>query len=198
MIFPSLTGSRLIFYRDARSALLHLVNQWSKFTYDTQVLTLSATEEKQNKNPALRINRTHYLRTINSRCARLPPTPLGRQGQSRNNDFSCRPPVETQLISAFQTRTKFECFSVQYRDGTTEPVSWDHIILRRERVQGKIIFSCFDPFSAESDDHTYMCVCVCFLPIHSGHQVRWTYQPGSHRRNVTQDFSSTFFLRCVP
>ena len=30
-----------------------------------------------------------------------------------------------------------------------------------------------------------MCVCVCFLPIHSGHQVRWTYQPGSHRRKVT-------------
>ena len=41
-------------------------------------------------------------------------------------------------------------------------------------------------------------ICVCFLPIHSGHQVRWTYQPGSHRRKVTQDFSSTFFLRCVP
>ena len=41
-------------------------------------------------------------------------------------------------------------------------------------------------------------VCVCFLPIHSGHQVRRTYQPGSHRRKVTQDFSSTFFLRCVP
>ena len=38
---------------------------------------------------------------------------------------------------------------------------------------------------------------VCFLAIHSGHQVRWTYQPGSHRRKVTQDFSSTF-LRCVP
>ena len=30
-------------------------------------------------------------------------------------------------------------------------------------------------------------MCVCFLPIHSGHQVRWTYQPGSHRRKVTQD-----------
>ena len=43
-----------------------------------------------------------------------------------------------------------------------------------------------------------VCVCVCFLPTHSGHQVRWTYQPGSHRRKVTQDFSSTFFLRCVP
>ena len=39
---------------------------------------------------------------------------------------------------------------------------------------------------------------LCFLPIHSGHQVRWTYLPGSHRRKVTQDFSSTFFLRCVP
>ena len=36
------------------------------------------------------------------------------------------------------------------------------------------------------------------FPIHSGHQVRWTYQPGSHRRKVTQDFSSTFLLRCVP
>ena len=22
---------------------------------------------------------------------------------------------------------------------------------------------------------------MCFVPIHSGHQVRWTYQPGSHR-----------------
>ena len=33
-----------------------------------------------------------------------------------------------------------------------------------------------------------LCVVVCFLPIHSGHQVRWTYQPGSHRRKVTQDF----------
>ena len=44
----------------------------------------------------------------------------------------------------------------------------------------------------------YHVVCMCvFLPIHSGHQVRWTYQPGSHRRKVTQDLSSTF-LRCVP
>ena len=41
-------------------------------------------------------------------------------------------------------------------------------------------------------------VCVCFLPIYSGLQVRWTYQPGSHRRKVTQDFSSTVLLRCVP
>ena len=41
------------------------------------------------------------------------------------------------------------------------------------------------------------CTTVCFLPIQSGHQVRWAYEPGSHRRKVTQDFSSTFFLRCV-
>ena len=40
-----------------------------------------------------------------------------------------------------------------------------------------------------------MCV---FLLIHSGHQVRWMYQPGSHRRKVTQDFSSPFLQRCVP
>ena len=26
----------------------------------------------------------------------------------------------------------------------------------------------------------------------------WTYQPGSRRRKVTQDFSSTFLLRCLP
>ena len=45
--------------------------------------------------------------------------------------------------------------------------------------------------------HIMLCV-MRFLPIHSGHQFRWTYQPGSHRRKVTQDFSSTFFLRCVP
>ena len=39
--------------------------------------------------------------------------------------------------------------------------------------------------------------CVCVLPSHlfwtSG---LWTYQPGSHRRKVTQDFS-TFLLRCL-
>ena len=42
-----------------------------------------------------------------------------------------------------------------------------------------------------------VCVCfLCFLPIHSG--LQWTYQPGSHRKKVTQDFPSTFFLRCLP
>ena len=27
-------------------------------------------------------------------------------------------------------------------------------------------------------------MCVYFLPIHSGHEVRWTYQPESHKRKV--------------
>ena len=41
-------------------------------------------------------------------------------------------------------------------------------------------------------------VCVYFLPNYYGRQVRWMYQPGSHRRKVTQDFSSTFLLRYMP
>ena len=51
-------------------------------------------------------------------------------------------------------------------------------------------FAAYDPIL-----HTYIptycvcvCVCVCFLPIHSGHQLRWTYQAGSHRGKVTQIF----------
>ena len=31
---------------------------------------------------------------------------------------------------------------------------------------------------------------VCFLPIHSGHHVRWTYQPGSHRISLIHLFSA--------
>ena len=42
------------------------------------------------------------------------------------------------------------------------------------------------PFLSLVDREVEFCVCVFFLPIHSGHQ--WTYQPGSHRRKVTQDF----------
>ena len=41
-------------------------------------------------------------------------------------------------------------------------------------------------------------VCVCFLPIYPGRQVRWMYQPESHRRKGTQDFLSTFLLRFMP
>ena len=50
-IFPSLPGSRLtIFYRDASSALLQLVNQWLNFTYS---LSHAFRYERKNTNPAL-------------------------------------------------------------------------------------------------------------------------------------------------
>ena len=40
--------------------------------------------------------------------------------------------------------------------------------------------------------HTHYWYKVGMLKVPAG------YQPGSHRRKVTRDFSSTFFLRCVP
>ena len=50
-IFPSLPGSRLtIFYRDASSALLQLVNQWLNFTYSRSHAFRS---ERKNTNPTL-------------------------------------------------------------------------------------------------------------------------------------------------
>ena len=43
-----------------------------------------------------------------------------------------------------------------------------------------------------------MCV-VCVLSSHLfWTSDLWTHQPGSHRRKVTQDFSSIFLLRCLP
>ena len=51
-IFPSLPGSRLtIFYRDASSALLQLVNQWLNFTYSRQ--SHAFRYERKNTNPTL-------------------------------------------------------------------------------------------------------------------------------------------------
>ena len=50
-IFPSLPGSRLtIFYRDASSALLPLVNQWLNFTYSR---SHAFRYERKNTNPTL-------------------------------------------------------------------------------------------------------------------------------------------------
>ena len=42
-----------------------------------------------------------------------------------------------------------------------------------------------------------VCVCVCCHPIFSRRQ-DCGLPPGSHRRKVTQHFSSTFLLRCLP
>ena len=50
-IFPSLPGSRLtIFYRDASSALLQLVNQWLNFSYSR---SHAFRYERKNTNPTL-------------------------------------------------------------------------------------------------------------------------------------------------
>ena len=60
-IFPSLPGSRLtIFYRDASSALLQLVNQWLNFTYSR---SHAFRYERKNTNPTLvRIELTTFCR----------------------------------------------------------------------------------------------------------------------------------------
>ena len=50
-IFPFFPGSRLtIFYRDASSALLQLVNQWLNFTYSR---SHAFRHERKNTNPTL-------------------------------------------------------------------------------------------------------------------------------------------------
>ena len=65
-IFPSLPGSRLtIFYRDASSALLQLVNQWLSFTY-LPTFPRFPLRKKEHKSYFDK-NRTHDFRT--SRCA---------------------------------------------------------------------------------------------------------------------------------
>ena len=65
-IAPSLPVSCLtIFYRDASSALLQLVNQWLNFTYSR---SHAFRYERKNTNPTFfGNNRTHDFRT--SRCA---------------------------------------------------------------------------------------------------------------------------------
>ena len=68
-------------------------------------------------------------------------------------------------------------------------------ILAREAPCAKPCFPPRPTLSIFVFFRSFTYVCVCFLPIHSGHQVRWTYQPGPHRRKVTQDFTYgwTFF-----
>ena len=59
-IFPSLPGSRLtIFYHDASSALLQLVNQWLNFTYSR---SHAFRYERKNTNSGDK-SRTHDFRT---------------------------------------------------------------------------------------------------------------------------------------
>ena len=85
------------------------------------------------------------------------------------------------------------------------------IHLRKQVLEGLVIYSKFKrinrgyvilrtiKLTSRDQDYNNMITFFVFvsLPIHSGHQVGASYEPGSHRRKVTQDFSSTFFLRCV-
>ena len=64
-VFPSLPGSRLtVFYRDASSALLQLVNQWFNFTYSR---SHAFRYKRKIHKSYFGNNRTHDFRT--SRCA---------------------------------------------------------------------------------------------------------------------------------
>ena len=74
------------------------------------------------------------------------------------------------------------------RDETAEPVSRDHIF-RHERGQGDIIFPVQLTTTSRIGDLTRLIHTLLYvMTIH-------TY---IHRRRVTQDFPSTFFLGCAP
>ena len=66
--------------------------------------------------------------------------------------------------------------------------------------QGGINDTCYESLWSNA----CVCVSVCFRPIYSGHQSTpfgmsgRTSQGWSHRRKVTQEFSSTHLLRCLP
>ena len=62
-----------------------------------------------------------------------------------------------------------------------------HTQTHRIKITNNLELSTLQIMYSSTPSYIVPCVCfVCFLPIHSGHQ--WTYQPGSHRRKVTQDF----------
>ena len=98
---------------------------------------------------------------------------------------ACRPPHPVMLPQSGCSRLRYprgsglgQRRSISFSAGRASRC-------RREIRRTKVSYQC-------------VCVCVCFLPIHYGHQVRWTYQPRSHRRKVTPNFPSTLLLRCVP
>ena len=73
-ILSSLPGARLtIFYRDASSELLQLVNQRLNFTYSR---SHAFRYGRQNRSSAFLKNRTNDFRTTG--CTWLPTRPLGR------------------------------------------------------------------------------------------------------------------------
>ena len=73
----------------------------------------------------------------------------------------------------------------------------DDVHCRESAGPGPVVSKIVPVTGVALADH-YGPIHMCFLPIYSRRQVRWMYQPGSRRRKVTQDFSSTFLLRCMP
>ena len=132
----------------------------------------------------------------------------------------CRPPFVwasyniSRYIGRHSSRENNVPYCSHYSSSNTVPIIQFHVIYICRHSSIHVPVRCSSRSNeflrlARSSDFglvflrsRYACMYVsvlCFPPIHSGHQVRWTYQPGSHRRKVTQDFSSTFLLlRCVP
>ena len=112
-------------------------------------------------------------------------------------------------VSKHQIQPEYGEMSKLTRDGTAEPVSRDQII-RHARGQGNLHFPCsadheqdwqpypVDPYSAIWDDHTYIHTYLgwCVLCAFSSHSF-WTSSSLDVPAGVTQDFSSTLFLRLV-
>ena len=100
-IFPSLPGSRLtIFYRDASSALLQLVNQWLNFTYSR---THAFRYEIKNTNTSLvRIELTTFA--LAGRCAGY--LPLGNPFQCHDKLFFLQPMILPKRFDVFPPLTE--------------------------------------------------------------------------------------------
>ena len=141
-----------------------------------------------------------------------PPTASSTSSRGSSQGFVSQ--HNTGLVRPFQTRyvcrnrveaaekskltQQHHSFRIE-ADGTPQSYIGRFTVLRSPLVLHGTILS-------DTDAHRHsvrnlspafrMCV-VCFHPIYSERQDVWTYQPGSHRRKVTEPFSA-FVLRCLP
>ena len=94
-IFQSFPGSRLVFFRDASSVLLHLVNFWLSFTYSRSHAFRYG--RKNDENPDFVKNQTHDSALV---ICKVTTFPLGRRS------------VETVTKKIVLTPISFRCFRV--------------------------------------------------------------------------------------
>ena len=98
---------------------------------------------------------------------------------------------------------KQDVYSKTVKSSCSPATQGSTITGRCRRVEGRVRSQSLELTRGEENHprssysyRTNVLLCfLCFLPIHSG--LQWTYQPGSHMKKVTQDFPSTFFLRCL-